>query len=112
MSNKVGLVEFLKQKCREQDWSVNSDDVIEFAEEWERSRVRESIGRPGHTAPKDGTPILGWINTGWMVVVYLRDRGNWFLDEAQTTGDHRVFPPSFWLPLPANPTDIEDGEGS
>lgn len=35
------LIEYLKRRCREHDWSVNSDDVIEFAEEYVRAHEAE-----------------------------------------------------------------------
>lgn len=34
--NEISVVEYIKQKCCEHEWAVNSGDVIDFAEEWER----------------------------------------------------------------------------
>lgn len=35
------LIDYLKARCQEMEWSVNSDDVIDFAEDWVKLQQRE-----------------------------------------------------------------------
>lgn len=81
---------------------------------------RESIGFPLKTVPRDGTEILAWSVEGknWHQV-YWKKWENWqWLDKFPPRWAMRWNPEyhqvdsdySHWMPMPANPTDIEGGE--
>ncbi len=60
---------------------------------------------PIETAPKDGTRILLYFESGDMAVAYRCDNGEWwtfagFPDSERMWNQH----PSHWMPLPEEPT--------
>lgn len=86
--------------------------------------IREALSRrpdapsagewmPIETAPKDGTPILGWSDEGVAYVCWAywatECGGCWrFFDTGK--GDTYAFYPTHWRPLPAQP-QADGGEG-
>jgi hypothetical protein len=66
--------------------------------------------RPIESAPRDGTPVIGWVDSskglpsGVMYVVWWREGhdGRWCFFESGRGESYSVYP-SFWRPLPAPP---------
>lgn len=42
------LIKYLNKCCEEQEWGVNCDDVIEFAERWEAKNGKDLVSRTLH----------------------------------------------------------------
>lgn len=76
--------------------------------------------QPIETAPRDGTPIIGWVEStkgptsGVMYIVWWREsrHGRWCFFESGYGDSYSVYP-SLWQPLPTPPVDHQsDGEAS
>ena len=60
---------------------------------------------PIETAPKDGTPILGYARGDYTVVRWNKNGHYWTLCVCGTRADDGEWWPTYWLPLPPPPTD-------
>jgi hypothetical protein len=71
------------------------------------SRPGEAVQRDMDSAPKDGTPILGWVPSyyqgkgAWVVALWLGEKG--MRDAGWMDNRAWLVKPSCWLPLPAAP---------
>ncbi len=62
--------------------------------------------QPIDTAPKDGTPILGWDGRDLAVVYWYafeHPGGAWFLSTVDLSGADGLSQPTHWQPLPEPP---------
>jgi hypothetical protein len=58
--------------------------------------------KPIETAPKDGTPVLGY-HTGKMTTVYWGLWNEWQLVEPGAYAEEDDWRPTHWMPLPEPP---------
>jgi hypothetical protein len=67
------------------------------------SALPETQWQPMETAPKDGTPILGWSGYSYEVTQWSQAAEQWLICD----GEHG-FDLTHWMPLPASPSSPEE----
>lgn len=58
---------------------------------------------PIETAPKDGTPVLGYADGDYAVVRWHQLLDSWQLTQTGSWAEDGEWSPIFWRPLPAAP---------
>jgi len=67
--------------------------------------------QPIETAPKDGTPVLGYADGGIATVTWIQSTtygawaGSWGLLLPGTDSENLMWWPTHWMPLPAPPAE-------